>query len=471
MKTNIVRNNAEGMHVYICIDNFDELLIKEEKTSGNIKHSLKLLNSYFIAIRKFAKEKIASHISDFNIEKITGNRMHLYYGKTPGLNLKISDFVEELLLLAAYSHKVIKCLNNDIAKLNSLDDAVISIGADYSHYRAFEFYDPKNNIDEETSIGFAANFACKLQILVNKNELAISKDVYNLLPFGLGSFFEKATDFSLIKYSPTDKGGYYKTKIGVFELYSPAIRERLKFNIDDIKEIANRINFSDMTFSRVRNKLNFNYLSEKDSKLFTGIALFSDIRNFTGKFKDDDSNLKEMSDLTVEAVKKMITNVIEFEGNHIQIQGDKEVAVFPLEYEPENGESIRDAVLCALSIIDELRDLHLEVGIGMSIGDIYASVIDNRSTKSIVILGKTVALGNKLEDYCAKPNELVISNELFNCLQKYEDSKYLTKYFVKRDYYYVTSKSLRDIRLLEEKDNLNDETNKKTYYGVHYIEN
>ena len=36
MKTNIVRNLASGIHIYVCIDNFDALLTKEEKNTGHI---------------------------------------------------------------------------------------------------------------------------------------------------------------------------------------------------------------------------------------------------------------------------------------------------------------------------------------------------------------------------------------------------------------------------------------------------
>lgn len=471
MKTNIVRNLASGIHIYVCIDNFDALLTKEEKNTGSIKHSLKLLNSFFVAIRKFANEKMGSQIEGIHIEKITGNRMHLYFEREKYSNTPIEQYVKELLYLAAYSAKIMHCLNNDISKLNSLDDAVISIGADYGHYRAFEFYDSANNIDEETSIGFAANYACKLQIVVSNNRIAISKDVFELLPYGLAAYFNKTYSPLLYKYSNDDKGAFYETDIDVLYFYSEEIRKHLHFDADSIKEIANKINFSDMSFSRVKNKLNLRTLTEKESKVFSGIVLFSDIRNFTGKFFDDDSNLNQMSNLAVQAVKKMIDNVIDFEGNHIQIQGDKEVAVFPLEYEPENGESLRDSIVCALSMIDDLRMLHLDVGIGMAFGDIYTSIIDVRGAKSNVVLGQTVALGNKLEDDCASANELVISKELYECLLKYDDSKYLCKYFVKRDYYYVTKKSFNEIKLLEEKNDLNEKTNNNGYYGVHFIEN
>ena len=469
MKLSLVKNKAFGMHIYICINNLNQLIMKEEKKDNNIKHSLKLLNSFFVSVRRYANERIKAVIPGLHIEKITGNRMHLYFESDQ--NVSINKMSEELMVLAAYTLKTIDCLNNDIAKLNSLDDAIILLGADYGHFRAFDFYDEKNKIDEETSIGFAANYACKLQIIAGNKRIAISKDVFNSLPFGLGAYFEKCNDYSLLKYVPSDNGVYYETDIGALYLFSDEVREHLKFNGSDIKEIANKINFSEMSFSRVKNRFNINSLTEKESKVFSGIALFADIRDFTSKFEDDDSNLKEMSDKAIKAIDAMIKNVIRYEGNHIQIQGDREVAVFPLEYDPNNGDSLSNAVVCSLAIIDELRALKLDVGIGMSFGDIYAAVIDIRETKSNIILGETVSLGEKLEDKCASKNELVISKELYNQLKKYEESKYLCDYFEKRDYYYVTKYSLSNVRLFEEKKRLDEETNKKSYYGVHFIKN
>lgn len=469
MGSNVVKNLTEGLHVYINIDNFDSLLVKEERNQHNIKHSLKLLNSFFVAIRRYTSQRIK--FPGLHIEKVTGNRMHLYIEMNKEANYSKDKYAEELILLSIYAKKTIDCLNNDISKLNSLDDASISIGADYGEFRAFEFFDTRNNIDEETSIGFAANYACKLQIVVNsKNKLAVSKEVFSLFSKETCGYFIKEYSNSLVKYSQTEKGYFYSSSLNSLLKLSNELSTRLVFNSDDIRDITNHINFSEMTFSRVRNKLNVNSLTEKDSKVFTGIALFSDIRNFTSQFKDDDTNLKEKSDQAIKAISSMINEVVGFEGSHIQIQGDKEVAVFPLEYEPENGESIRDAVNCALTIIDQLRKIKLEAGIGMSYGDIYASVIDVRGSKSNVILGKSVTLGNKLEDDCAAANELVISQDLYDTLSKYKESKYLCGYFRKRDYYYVTSKSFDDIRLNEEKKKLDEETRNKSYYGVHFVD-
>ena len=207
MKSNVVKNLTQGLHVYINIDNFDFLLEKEESSpQKTIKHSLKLLNSFFVAIRRYASQRWSS--AGLHVEKVTGNRMHLYIEMLKGSNTTKEKYIEELIQLAVYSKRTIDFLNNDIAKLNALDDATISIGADYGKFRAFEFYDEKNGIDEETSIGFAANYACKLQIAVcNKNRFAISKEVYGLLPYEAKSVFKQEFSDSLKKYSSDEKGG------------------------------------------------------------------------------------------------------------------------------------------------------------------------------------------------------------------------------------------------------------------------
>ena len=465
MKNSIIRNLTQGLHVYINIDNFESLLKKEETSQHSIKHSLKLLNSFFVAIRRYVNHKW--NFPGLHVEKVTGSRMHLYIEIGKNSNCTKEWCAQELLLLAAYSRKAIDYLNTDIAKLNKNDDATISIGADYGKFRAFEFYDEKDGIDEETSIGFSANYACKLQTIVKGiSRLAVSKEVMGLMSEDAKCHFTQEKSASLIKYSSDENGVYYSALLRIL-----STEIKVSFNPDEIREITNKINFSEMTFSRVKKRFNVKSLTEKDSKVFEGIALFSDIRGFTSQFKDDDSNLKEKSAQAIRGISLMIRNVLEYDGNHIQVQGDKEVAVFPLEYEPENGESIRDAVNCALSIVDEMRTAKLNVGIGMSYGDVYASIVDIRGSKSNVILGETVTLGNELEDKCAEPNELVISSDLYNKLSEYDESKYLCGYFKKRDHYYGTMKSFTDILTEEQNRRLNEETRNKNYYRVHYIEN
>ena len=178
MRNSIVKNLTRGFHIYVNIDNFDEILKKEENEGNGIKHSLKLLNSFFVSIRKYVSDK--NKFPGMKVEKVTGNRMHLYIEATnDSNNIHKKKYSQEIILLAIYARHALTTLNEDVAKLNSINDAVISIGSDYGKFRCFEIYDDMKKIDEETSIGFATNYACKLQIVVGKNKIAISDDVFN----------------------------------------------------------------------------------------------------------------------------------------------------------------------------------------------------------------------------------------------------------------------------------------------------
>ena len=271
----------------------------------------------------------------------------------------------------------------------------------------------------------------------------------------------------LSKYTSDKSGVYYSAYLTALVDGTGKITLETRYNELDVKDIANKINFSEMTFSRAKQRLSINALTEKDSKVFTGIALFADIRNFTSKFKDDDSNLKEMSDKAINAITTMINKVIDADGAHIQVQGDKEVAVFPLNYELEDGDNLKEAVICALKIRDALARINLDVGIGMSFGDIYVAMIDIRGSKDPVILGETVTLGSRLEDDEANPNEVVISKQLYEILNKFKESKFLCRYFRARKNYYVTSMKYSDLVNEERKKTLDENTNAKSYYGVH----
>lgn len=459
---NYVYAKTKGLHLYVTIDNFDELMSKEESSTRNIKKSLKLLNSFFVAIRRYVSQ--TNRFAGLFVEKITGNRMHLYIDSNEGPSE--NECMYELVNISLYSINTIECLNNEVGKLASLDNAVIKIGADYGEFRKFRITDQQNNIDEDTSIGFAANYACKLQIIANRNSVAISEDDYSYVDSKLKQCFKLSHNSLLSKYHDNYSDKYYiATLQSIRDLLSAD--GRYHFDENSIKDIANKINLGDMIFINETKKININNLSEKEIKKLNGITLMADIRNFTKKFNDDDSNLDEMSFKAYDGVMAMIKRIDEFEGTHIQVQGDKEVAIFSLTRSTNCGEEIKKSIFAALHIIDDLKNKQLDVGIGMDFGDIYAAKLDTSGKKSPVILGKTVVNANNLEDDCAGVGELVISTELYGLLKQFRESNFLCKYFNYRLGYYYTSTGFIKMQYDERIREQERDTKSKSYTGAY----
>ncbi len=460
--TNSKFEKTSGLHLYVTIDNYDDLLLKEEKDTKNIKKSLKLLNSFFVSIRKYASRP--NMFPGLFIEKTTGNRMHIYIEHEE--NVDKNKCMSELINIALYAYNSINCLNNEVGKLASLDNAVIKIGADYGRFWKFDIKDVQNGIDEDTSVGYAANYACKLQALVSKNSVAISEDDYSYVDEKYRKCFVVENDCKLSKYHPDKSDKYYKATLNSLRLVSEQ-DGRYSFNEEEVKDIANRIDLGEMKLITEFRKLNINELTEKEAKKFNGISLMADIRGFTKKFKDDDSNLDQMAFDAYNAVLQMISKVKDAGGTHIQVQGDKEVAVFSIDYEPNDGLVLKDVIYAALHIIDDLNTLQLNVGIGMAVGDIYAARIDTKAKQDPVILGKTIFEANRLEDEEANQNELVISSKLYGLLKNFKESNFLCKYFSYRNGCYFTNKGYKTIIYEERAREQEQDTKSKNYTGAY----
>lgn len=93
------------------------------------------------------------------IEKITGARLHMYV--VDDVN-EAYEIVEEVVKFAG---DLSRYLNSDIAKYKTLLDFKIQVGACFGSFYNYEF--KRQNADEETTIGYAANYAAKLQGLCN----------------------------------------------------------------------------------------------------------------------------------------------------------------------------------------------------------------------------------------------------------------------------------------------------------------
>lgn len=153
-----------GMHLYINIHNYNDIVECEETTIGKPLHSIHALDTYFTSIEKYAKE-----LSSVEIEKITGPRLHMYI-----VEKNMDDAFWILWKISTYARSLTRYLNEKVVKYKTLFPFEIQIGACYGKFYEFEF----NKTCELTTIGYAANFAAKLQSLAVDNCLCISENIF-----------------------------------------------------------------------------------------------------------------------------------------------------------------------------------------------------------------------------------------------------------------------------------------------------
>lgn len=432
----------QGVHFYVNVRNFNDVIIKEEENTGKVKHAIHALDTYFSSIESFGKKFFPN---EFVVEKITGSRLHMYVlGDVKETYTIVTEVVGYASNLAIY-------LNNDIPKYKSLTRFDVQVGACFGNFYSFEF--KRNNADEETSIGYAANYAAKLQGLCQNEHFVISASIFDALSSDEQNKYTKRDNSSIHKYGEIC---YYEAQIMKIT-GNLAHEEELKM----CKEYANSINLTDMNFRSPNKMVRFNDLSKTEGKEISGIPLFADIRGFTSKFDSEDANLEQMTDLTQKILTMMYNQIEKNNGIHVQFQGDREFALF---HNYGNYECYEDAVKAGLNLIDAVKEFEVSIGVGQSFGKMFAAKIGARGEKDFLLTGSTVIEADKNEDENAKENQLVISSDIYEAL-KVKKPNWICAFQKKEDYYY-TSIGYEELLISIETEQLKENNRCNNYNGA-----
>ena len=383
----------EGCHFYINIANLNEVVTKEEERTGNVTHAVHALDTFFSSIEAYGKK---NYSDIFVVEKVTGSRLHMYV--TDDITKAYSVIID----IAVYAYALSSYLNKNVGKYKSLLDFDIQVGCCYGKF--YDFIFKMEEKEEETTIGYTANYAAKLQSITSIGFLSISENIYEELEEEQKSFFSIKMDGRITKYG---QSCYYTANLSKFN-----VAKRVESGLEYAKEVAYRVNLNEMSFATLNSKINLDYLTKKESKKIEGIPLFADVRGFTSQFKDDDSNLAEMAKKTQDILMSMY-KIVNREGTHVQFQGDREFALY---HNFGDYDCCEDAVLAGMRIIDAVHEFQVCVGVGQSLGKLFVSKIGARGEKDIVVLGHTVIEADSFEDDFAKANQLVIETEIYQVL-------------------------------------------------------
>lgn len=405
----------KGLHFYINVMNFNDI-VEAEELQGGVNHSIHALDTLFTLTEKYGKKNYSDR---FVVEKITGARLHMF------VVAEIKEAYETAIAVISYAYKTAEFMMSDIAKYNSLTQFKLQAGISYGTFYEYEF--KNDDYEEMTTIGFACNYAAKLQNLACADSLVISENIYDSLRNEDRYTFVRKVHPSIVKYK---QRAYYETKIDYLDVKVNLTREET----EDIRRYAYQRNLTNMSFPEVKKSLRLESLSTSNGRTINGIPVFADVRDFTSQFKPDDSNLLEMAEKTKRILEKLYTITDKSQGTHVQFQGDREFALY---HNVGEQKCFKDAVLGAMRMIDAVKPLTVHIGVGEAFGRMYAVKIGARGEKDRLIIGRTVNYADMLEDEKADKDQLAISKEVYmglkhqspelaNMFKRIEENVYIT---------------------------------------------
>ncbi|MEG0835764.1 MAG: adenylate/guanylate cyclase domain-containing protein [Christensenellaceae bacterium] len=445
-------DKLNGVHFYINILNFYDVLGKEEAKTGNVTHAIHALDTYFSSIEAYGKSR---YPDVFVVEKITGSRLHMY------VTANADEAYQVVKDVSLFAYQLASFINNDIPKYKTLDNFSIHVGSAYGMFYEYEF-STDSGFSEITTIGYAANYAAKLQALSSASHLSISAEIFDSLPVDEKQNFKKVVDKSLKKY---EQEYYYSVHL----INIKSSGSILPADWTRVVGYANRINLNAMNYSSANKQINFDNLSVTQCKKIDGIPMFSDIRGFTSQFAEDDSNLEEMANRTQKVLESMYRVTTEHNGLHVQFQGDRELALFHnVQSDETNGKEtccFKYAVLAGMRMIDAVKPFSIHIGVGEDFGKLFATKIGARGEKDTILLGKVVQTADIMEDKEAAEDQLAITESVFSGLAKEDPT--LAKQFSKTEHgvYIVTLSYAAYARKLAF-ENQQRNTSSKTYNGA-----
>ena len=397
----ICRKKQESIFTYINIANFDDVAEKEESATHEVGHSIHALDTFFSSVEAYGMKHYPGL---FLVEKITGSRLHMYV-----VSDSISLAFDIVSSVTKYADELTVYLKNNVSKYKMLVPFWIQVGACFGPFYEFEF--KRKDADEMTTIGYAANYAAKLQNLTQPQHIMISEDMYDDLSSDQKQHFRKVSPDVIRKYKQEN---CYDAEIKNLQ-----VKYNFRRDFERAEQLSNRIDLQDMNFRSANQPLNYKDLSKTECKKITGIPLFADVRDFTIQFDEDGANLEEMAVKTQNILTAMYEVVEGRHGIHVQFQGDREMALF---HDYSDYSCVVDAVTAGLRIIDAIKGYQVSVGVGQSIGRLFAAKIGARGEKDNILLGRTVSEADKNEDEYAGKNQLVLSTDLYEELKKKDSS-------------------------------------------------
>ena len=162
------------------------------------------------------------------------------------VNDSVSESFEIVSSVVKYALLLSEHLSVNVAKYKTLLPFCIHAGACFGSFYEFEF--KRKDADEMTTIGYAANYAAKLQHMAGKLAIVISENIYDELEQCQKNIFTRKSPRAIKKYKQDFCYEAYIRKL--------AVRHEFDKDFERAVAIAKKVDLQDMEFRSANQPLN-----------------------------------------------------------------------------------------------------------------------------------------------------------------------------------------------------------------------
>jgi len=175
-------------------------------------------------------------------------------------------------------------------------------------------------------------------------------------------------------------------------------------------------------------------------------ALFADISGFTPL--SNQHSTEKVVDVVNQCFKVIIDTVFRYEGDPNRFIGDNVLAFFGAPIAHENDPE--RAIMAALEIRDKVRELSLNVSIGINTGMMYFGTIGTKEHHEVSAYGPDINLAKRLQEY-AEPGQILVGSGTHRLTRRAFDFDIIQSLNLKGFDQPITAYSVQQMKLHPEK--------------------
>jgi predicted ATPase/class 3 adenylate cyclase len=175
-------------------------------------------------------------------------------------------------------------------------------------------------------------------------------------------------------------------------------------------------------------------------------ALFADISGFTPLSNQHSS--EKVVNIVNDCFKVIVDTVFKYEGDPNRFIGDNVLAFFGAPIAHENDPE--RAIMAALEIRDKVRELSLDVSIGINTGMMYFGTIGTSEHHEVSAYGPDINLAKRLQEY-AEPGQILVGSGTYRFTKRAFDFDAIQSLNLKGFDQPITAYSVQQMKLHPEK--------------------
>ena len=414
-----VKNCENCTHTYVDISNFNEVATN---CGNDIEKQKKVIRALSVA-HKVLNQMIKDQSSE--VMQLQSSRTHIINYRPYNDNEKL--VINSITSAISYITYLYEIFNPSFEEIENFR---CSIGIAYG--KSLITNVGSDGKREVISLGICANDGAK--ILNGNGNISITQKTYQLLPNDLKNIFEETKHKGKTIYRASSvrwsKYPDLKSKYG-----SDYNEKALKNLTNDYKE---SLPLKEIEVTGVREKINFDELSERNVKRFDGLVIFADLDGFSKYIEDATKNekIKDIIRVIHGIIAEFQSAVQDFDAIPVQVRGDCLISIAHLPADQDSEEArIKKAIQAAIALQSSMELLNsyftdypeLKVAIGIDYGQVIATRIGKNGEKEKVILGIPALESELLQQHFCKGEEIAISKKVYDKLTFEPIKKHFTK--------------------------------------------